>query len=235
MAGPSTDPTILKVARREIPLVVSRNTRARRIILRLDGLSGDVRLVLPKRTTLREGLDFARRKADWLIAQIDARPPRVPFAEGAVVPVLGVDHVIRHRPGARRGAWREDGTIFVSGFAEHMARRVTDLLKAEAQSEIAPRARAKAAIVEREIRRIGIRHMTSRWGSCGSDGALCFCWRLILAPEAVLDYVVAHEVAHLRYMNHGPRFWALVARLTPDRESAQAWLKAHGDTLLAYG
>ena len=180
-------------------------------------------------------LDFARRKADWLIAQIDARPPRVPFAEGAVVPVLGVDHVIRHRPGARRGAWREDGTIFVSGFAEHMARRVTDLLKAEAQSEIAPRARAKAAIVKREIRRIGIRHMTSRWGSCGSDGALCFCWRLILAPEAVLDYVVAHEVAHLRYMNHGPRFWALVARLTPDAKGAQAWLKAHGDTLLAYG
>ena len=77
--------------------------------------------------------------------------------------------------------------------------------------------------------------MTSRWGSCGSDGALCFCWRLILAPEAVLDYVVAHEVAHLRYMNHGPRFWALVARLTPDAKGAQAWLKAHGDTLLAYG
>ena len=235
MAGPSTDPTILIVARREIPLVVSRNPRARRIILRLDGLSGDVRLVLPKRTALRDGLDFAKQKADWLIAQIDARPPRVPFAKGAVVPVLGADHVIRHLPGARRGVWREDGTIYVSGFAEHMARRVGDFLKAEAQSEIAPRARAKAAVIEREIRRIGIRHMTSRWGSCGSDGALCFCWRLILAPEAVLDYVVAHEVAHLRYMNHGPRFWAVVARLTPDAEGARAWLKAHGDTLLAYG
>ena len=129
----------------------------------------------------------------------------------------------------------EDGTIYVSGFAEHRARRVGDFLKAEAQSEIAPRARAKAAVIEREIRRIGIRHMTSRWGSCGRDGALCFCWRLILAPEAVLDSVVAHEVTHLRYMSHGPRFWALVARLTPDAKGARAWLKAHGDTLLAYG
>ncbi len=235
MARSSTDPTILRVAQREIPLVVSRNSRARRITLRLDGLSGDVRLVLPKCTALREGLDFARRKADWLIEQIDALPARVPFADGAVIPVLGADHVIRHRPGTRRGVWRGDGAIFVSGFAEHLPRRIGDFLKAEAGNEIARRARAKAAVIDREIRRISIREMTSRWGSCGSDGALCFCWRLILAPEPVVDYVVAHEVAHLCYMNHGPRFWALVARLTPDAAGARRWLKEHGDTLVRYG
>ncbi len=132
MAGPSTDPTILKVAQREIPLVVSRNPRARRIILRLDGRSGDVRLVLPKRAALREGLDFARRKADWLIAQIDARPAPVPFIEGAVVPVLGTDHVIRHLPGARRGVWREDGHL--GGYRWGLERKEA-LLMSEAARE----------------------------------------------------------------------------------------------------
>ena len=103
MARSSNEPMILRVAQREIPLVVSRNSRARRITLRLDGLSGDVRLVLPKRMALREGLDFATQKADWLVAQLDARPARVPFTDGAVIPLRGRDHVIRHVAGARRG------------------------------------------------------------------------------------------------------------------------------------
>ncbi len=235
MARNPTDPTILRVAQREIPLVVTRNSRARRITLRLDGLSGDVRLVLPKRMALSEGLDFATRKADWLLAQIDALPPRVPFIDGAVIPLLGRDHVIRHVEGARRGVWRRDGEIFVSGFPEHLPRRVTDFLKAEARAEIGALARAKAAQIDRQVTRLTIRHMTSRWGSCGSDGKLCFCWRLVLAPDAVFDYIVAHEVAHLRYMNHGPRFWKLVGRLTPELDGARRWLKKNGDTLLAYG
>jgi predicted metal-dependent hydrolase len=235
MARGSADSTVLRVAQREIPLVVSRNNRARRITLRLDGLSGDVRLVLPKRMALREGLDFATQKADWLLAQLDALPARIPFTDGAVIPLLGRDHVIRHVAGARRGVWRQDGEIFVSGFAEHLPRRVTDFLKSEARAAIGPLAQAKAARIERRVTRLTIRHMTSRWGSCGSDGALCFCWRLVLAPEPVFDYVVAHEVAHLRYMSHGPRFWKLVSRLTPDMDGARRWLKGSGDTLLAYG
>jgi predicted metal-dependent hydrolase len=235
MARASTDPTILRVAQREIPLLVSRNKRARRITLRLDSLSGDVRLVLPQRMALREGLEFATQKADWLLAQLDALPARVPFADGAVIPILGRDHAIRHVAGGRRGVWRHDGEIFVSGFAEHLPRRITDFLKAEARAAIGPLARSKAAEIDRQVTRLTIRHMTSRWGSCGSDGALCFCWRLILAPEPVFDYVIAHEVAHLRHMNHGQRFWKLVARLTPDLHGARRWLKKNGDSLLAYG
>ncbi len=235
MARSSAGPTILRVAQREIPLVVSRNSRARRIILRLDGLSGDVRLVLPKRMALREGLDFAAQKADWLLAQLDALPARVPFADGAVIPLFGRDHAIRHVEGARRGVWRKDGEILVSGFAEHVPRRVADFLKAEARAAIGARARAKAAEIDRRVTRLTIRHMTSRWGSCGSDGALCFCWRLILAPEPVFDYVIAHEVAHLRHQHHGPRFWKLVARPSPELDGARRWLKKNGDSLLAYG
>jgi len=230
----SQNTNVLRIAEREIPLLVSRNPRARRISIRLDGV-GAVRLVLPKRTPLRHGLDFAEGKADWIVGHLDSLPALVPFEPGAIVPVLGVEHVISHRATARRGVWRADGIIWVSGEAQHLSRRVRDFLKAEARSEISARARAKALIVGRPIRRITLRDTTSRWGSCGADGNLSFSWRLILAPEAVLDYVVAHEIAHLKEMNHGRRFWSLVGRLTGDVARPRRWLRDRGDHLLRYG
>ncbi|MFQ5774806.1 MAG: M48 family metallopeptidase [Kiloniellaceae bacterium] len=214
---------------------MSRHPNARHISLRLDGMGGGVRLVLPRRAALREGLEFAEDRADWLLDQLDALPERVPFGVGAVIPVLGEDHLIRHLPQGRRGVWREDGVVWASGFAEHVPRRVGDYLKAQARGELSSRARAKAAAIGRRIRRIAVRETRTRWGSCSSDGNLNFCWRLILAPEPVLDYVVAHEVAHLAEMNHGSRFWALTARLTPDCAGARRWLREHGDGLLRYG
>jgi predicted metal-dependent hydrolase len=228
------DTNVLRIAEREIPLLVTRNPRARRISIRLDGV-GAVRLVLPKRTPLRHGLDFAEGKADWIVGHLDSLPALVPFEPGAVVPVLGVEHVIRHRATARRGVWRAEGVIWVSGEAPHLARRVRDFLKAEARREISARAHAKAMIVGRPVRRITLRDTTSRWGSCGADGNLSFSWRLILAPETVLDYVVAHEIAHLKEMNHGRRFWALVARLNGDVGRPRRWLRDRGDHLLRYG
>ena len=228
------DPTILRVAEREIPLLVTRNPRARRISISLDG-SGAVRLTLPRRTPLRHGLEFAEDRADWIVDHLNALPARVPFAAGAVLPLLGVDHVIRHDPAAQRGVWRADGVIHVSGQAEHLPRRVLDFLKVEARHEISHRALRKAKIVGRKVRRLSLRDTTSRWGSCSVEGNLNFTWRLILAPDAVLDYVVAHEIAHLKHMNHGARFWALVGRLTDDATRARHWLRDRGDHLQRYG
>ncbi len=228
------DPTILRVAEREIPLLVSRNPRARRISISLDG-SGAVRLVLPKRTALRHGLDFAEDRADWILDHLDALPARVPFVAGAILPLFGVDHVIRHDPAARRGVWRADGVIRVSGQQGHLPRRVCDFLKVEARHEISRRALEKAEIIGRPVRRVSLRDTTSRWGSCSAEGNLSFTWRLILAPVAVLDYVVAHEVAHLKHMNHGARFWALVGRLTDDATRSRRWLRERGNHLLRYG
>ncbi|MFQ6017446.1 MAG: M48 family metallopeptidase [Kiloniellaceae bacterium] len=235
MALGLTDPYILRIKTREIPLEVRRHPRARRITLRFDGASGTLCLTLPRRAALREGLDFAEQKADWILAKLEALPARVPFQPGAVVPVLGEDHVIRHLPQARRGVRRADGAIWDSGPSEHVARRVAGFLKAEARRELSSRAGSKAATLGRPIGRIILRDMTSRWASCGEDGRLSFSWRLILAPEAVLDYVVAHEVAHLEEMNHGPHFWALASRLTPEVAGPRRWLRRHGDGLLRYG
>ena len=234
MVDEPKDTKFLRVAEREIPLLVSRNPRARRISISLDG-GGGVRLTLPRRTSLRQGLDFAEDKAGWILGHLNALPERVPFVDGAVLPLLGEDHVVCHAPATRRGVWRADGVIHVSGYQEHLHRRVTDFLKSVARREIVNRAKEKARAAGRTVNRVTLRDTTSRWGSCTADGNLSFSWRLVLAPEGVLDYVVAHEVAHLKHMNHGPRFWALVERLTGDMAPSRHWLRENGDRLLRYG
>ncbi len=235
MVATEISPRILRFAEREIPVTVARNPRARRITLRLEGRSGGVRLVLPKRTSLREGLEFAALMGEWIIGQIDSLPARVPFEPGAVIPFLGETHVIRRSSAPRRGVQRASGAIWVSGPAEHLPRRVVAFLKAEARRETTARARIMADSIAARAGRISIRDMTSRWGSCGSDGRLSFSWRLILAPGTILDYVVAHEIAHLKELNHGPRFWRLVARLTPEVAGPRRLLRDKGEELLRYG
>jgi hypothetical protein len=226
---------MLRLGDREVPLKVARHAQARHISLRVDGAAGAIHMILPRRAALREGLEFVEHKAAWLLDQLNAMPARIPFRDGSVIPILGQEHTIRHEPATRRGVWRGGGIIWASGHAEHLPRRIADFLKAEARRELSVRARAKAARVERKVKRISVRETRTRWGSCGGDGSLNFCWRLILTPEHVFDYVVAHEVAHLRHMNHGPRFWSLTARLTENPDLARAWLRQHGDRVLRYG
>lgn len=221
-----------------IPLRIRRNARARRLILRLDDDTGGAIVTIPKRSAIREGITMAEGKAAWIAAQLKRQPTPVPFVAGATLPFLGVEHTVRHQAGAR-GIRRMDGEIIVSGREEYLARRLTDWLKAGAKAEISLRAHDKAARIENERRsrlgRITIRDTRSRWGSCASGGQLNFSWRLVLAPEFVLDYVVAHEVAHLAHHNHGPDFWALADTLTTRMSEAKAWLNAHGRMLHRYG
>ena len=235
MVSKRSDLKMLRLDDREVPLLVRRNRRARRITLRLDQTGDHVCLTLPRGVALAEGLAFASSRGEWLSDQLASVPPRIPFAEGAVIPVLGRDVVIRHSPAARRGVWHDGEQLMVSGFPEHLARRVRDYLKAEARREIGERAHAKARLIERPIARLTLRDTQSRWGSCTAEGAISLSWRLVLAPLEVLDYVVAHEVAHLVHMNHGRRFWALTAKLTDQVAGPQRWLRDNGARLLRYG
>lgn len=225
----------LDIGAATIPLRLRRSARARRLALRLDGHEGDVVLVLPPGVTVAAGLRFAEDNAVWLANRLATLPPRVPFADGARVPFLGEMHVIRHRPESRGTVWRADGVLHVAGGGEHLARRLRDWLKAEARRTLADRTRGKAATLGRSIARVSVRETRSRWGSCSTKGNLSFCWRLILAPEPVLDYVVAHEVAHLAEMNHGPRFWQQVARLTAEVDGPRRWLARNSARLHRYG
>jgi len=174
-------------------------------------------------------------KADWILKQLDERLPRVPFADGEMVPLRGVDYRIRAVAGGRGAVRLEWSEILVAGRPEHVARRVKDWFKNQARELIAPRVREKAETLDRQPGRITIRDTKSRWGSCSHDGNLSFCWRLVMAPDAVLDYVVAHEVAHLAELNHGPKFWRWVEELTADVEGAKKWLRLNGEALHRYG
>ncbi len=160
----------------------------------------------------------------------------MPFVEGAIVPVLGVPHRIRRSlDPAAPPVTIADGEIRVRGDPRHIPRRVRDHLAALARDELARRARPLAARIGRKIARVSVRDTKSRWGSCSASGNLSFSWRLIFAPERVIDYVVAHEVAHLAEMNHGPRFWRLVESLAPGNAQPRAWLDRHRARLLSYG
>lgn len=225
----------IEIDGRSIPVRVRRSGRATRLSLRIDRSGEGVVLVMPPAASLSHALGFAAQQRDWIGSRLAAMPPKVDFRPGALVPVLGVEHVIRHCPEARRGVWAEDGAIHVSGAAEHLPRRIGDWLRRRAAAEISTRAHPLAARIGRKICRISLRDTTSRWGSCTAAGNLSFSWRLILAPEAVLTYVVAHEVAHLAHMDHSPAFWRLVGQLTPDPDSSRAWLKRHGASLHRYG
>ncbi len=225
----------LEIEGRSIPLTVRRNPRARRMILRLD-IAGDGAVVtIPADTAMADGLAMARRQSGWLVKQLGALPDRLSFSEGARIPYLGRDHTLLARPGRRGVIERRGQAIHIPGRPEHMARRLTDWFRGQARREISRRAAAKAASIGRTPRRITIRDARSRWGSCSAGGGLSFSWRLMMAPEAVLDYVVAHEVAHLAHMNHSARFWRTVAKLADDVEASRAWLRGNGARLHRIG
>ena len=230
-----TRTTTVDVAGKPVNVTVRRNPRARRLYLRIDPVRADVVLVLPRGVGLQEGLRFANDRQGWLAGRLAAMPPPTPFVDGAAIPLFGEDVIIRHEPLARGGVARHGNELRVPGRGEHLARRVRDWLRAQARTELAARSRTLAARVGRAVARIRISDPKSRWGSCSSRGGLSYSWRLVLAPPDVLDYVVAHEVAHLVEHNHGRRFWALVDTLAPDAQTARAWLLRRGNTLLRYG
>jgi predicted metal-dependent hydrolase len=219
-------------------IVVRLSRRARRLSLRIDVGAGHAVLVQPPRMAAAAVLAFAAARREWIADRLGELPCRIAFDEGAVIPLRGETHVLRFAPDARGGVWRDDGAIVVTGRAEHAPRRLIDWLKSEARAAIAPLARELAAALDRRVAAITVRDTTSRWGSCSRNGRLSFSWRLVLAPMPVLRYVVAHEVAHLRHMNHGPAFWRTVDGLLGDADggrSARQWLRDHGAVLHRYG
>lgn len=235
-------PLIVEIDGDQIQIQVKSNARARRMTLKFDNALGDFIVTMPPRTSLRQAERFARSHQGWMMRQLEQAHTPVPFAPGAVVPLRGRLHVIRHS-GLQRGMVRTQaadmpgapGIIWVSGDLNHLSRRVGDWLKREARADLQACARHYADAMGVSYQRVSLRDQKSRWGSCSTSGTLSFSWRLILAPEDVLDYVAAHEVAHIVHMNHGRDFWALVERHVPEMPRARAWLKTHGAALHRYG
>ncbi|HEX4195385.1 MAG TPA: SprT family zinc-dependent metalloprotease [Stellaceae bacterium] len=230
-------PTSLPYDGGHVPLKVRAHPRARRIALKIDHAGDAVEMVLPRRCSYREALRFLEASRGWIDARLATLPPRIPFVDGALIPVMDVPHPIR-AVGPVRGkgpAWIEDGVIHVTGDPAFLTRRVRDFLRALAKRELSERAEAMAAQIGRKVARVTVRDTVSRWGSCARGGNLSFSWRLIFAPEAVIDYVVAHEVAHLIEMNHSQRFWRIVEQLHPDAKAERLWLNNNRLRLMRIG
>jgi predicted metal-dependent hydrolase len=226
---------LLRIDGEAIPITLRLNPRARRLIVKVHPSTGEVTVVAPSRRGLQNALDFARSERDWIQHRLAHVPPPVALVLGAKIPFKGETHVIRKGEKGRAPAWVEhDGEehiIRVTGDSEHAPRRVLDFLKREARKVLDARTTHFASELGITPRRITVRDTASRWGSCSSGRSLSFSWRLIFAPSFVLDYVVAHEVAHLREMNHGKRFWALLGLLVADTEKPQRWLSQNGSAL----
>jgi hypothetical protein len=217
-----------------------RHRRARRYTLRIHPTDREAILTMPPRGTLKDAREFAELHGGWIAARLGRLPKAAPFQPGTIVPLRGVPHRIVHRAGERGTVWTEtrdsgEKIICVTGDTEFTDRRVHDFLKREARRDLQKSAQQHAATLGVRVRRISIRDQSSRWGSCTSAGSLSFSWRLILAPPFVLDYLAAHEVAHLVEMNHSARFWRVVARICSSTERAKKWLDASGNDLHRYG
>jgi predicted metal-dependent hydrolase len=222
------------------PVRLRRHRQARRYTLRIQTATREVILTIPPRGTLRDAREFAHKHGGWIAARLGRLPEAAPFAPGVVMPLHGLPHRITHRPGTRGIVWSEvdasgEQLLCVAGQAPHIGRRVGDFLRREAKRDLEAASLRHAERLGVAIRRVVVRDQSSRWGSCSTTGVLSFSWRLVLAPYDVLDYLAAHEVAHLIEMNHSPKFWRLVERLCPDHERAKAWLDAHGTDLHRYG
>jgi len=227
------EPASILIGAERLAVVFRRHAQARRMVLRLNPEATAVLVTVPVHASRSQALDFTERSRSWIENKLAQRGGSIALKPGNRVPLRGVDHEIRH-VASRRGTVTVDALsaiIHVPGEAPHVPRRLLDWLKAAARAELATASRKYAAAMGVSYSRITIRDQRSRWGSCSAAGELSYSWRLILAPPHVLDYVAAHEAAHLKHMNHGPRFWRLVLTHCPEAVKAKKWLKANGQNV----
>lgn len=212
-----------------IAVALKRSARARRISLRISRLDGRITLTIPNGVAEREGVAFLREREDWLRGHLEQLGEVRKVGAGALIPVEG--RLVRLEVVATRRIAISEEVLAVPGRAEDAPARAMAFLKARARDRLAEASDRHAAQIGRSYKRLTLRDTRSRWGSCSAQGGLMYSWRLIMAPPSVLDYVAAHEVAHLQEMHHGPAFWALVAQLSPDFEAQRSWLRREGDSL----
>jgi predicted metal-dependent hydrolase len=225
------------VAGRSLPLRIVENRRARRLTLRIDTGGRGLRITVPPGVARREVDRFLNRHQDWLEQRLAKVPRRPNVRPGIKLPIRGVPHRIVHEPGTRGTVTASKKTgeplLTVHGEREHLSRRITDFLKRQAKRDIEALVEKHTTTIRKRAKAIRYRDTVSRWGSCTSEGNLSFSWRIMMAPPAVIDYLVAHEVAHLKEMNHGAKFWTLCEKLCPETERCRAWLKRNGGALQA--
>lgn len=230
---------------RAYEVLFRRHQQATRFTLRVRAACREVVLTAPLRSRRSEATKFAVEHAEWIHTKLSQIAGSIPFQHGSLIPIRGVEYQIVHLRNERGVVTMERSSVelsiprplffYVYGREEHVERRTRDFLKALAMREIGTAVSSHCKTLNIKCPPITVRDTISRWGSCSSSGTLNFSWRLIFAPPFILDYLAAHEVAHLREMNHSARFWTIVERLAPQTQLAEKWLDQHGANLHRYG
>jgi predicted metal-dependent hydrolase len=223
---------------RRVPLRLIVNPRARHVSVRIDPTRRQAIATAPSKRQLRHAMRFAEERAGWIAQELSRLPKGVSLTPGSFAPLRGVTHelIYEHGRAAPRIEAGETPRLVVP--APDLALfepRLLRFYKDQARDDFVDRVAHHAVTLGVRPSRLQVKELRSRWGSCSVDGVLSFSWRLVLAPPFGLDYLAAHEVAHLREMNHSRRFWAHVRRCMPDYERGRQWLHEHGCALHAVG
>ena len=218
---------------------VKPSKRAKRLALRLDPIERVFDLVVPLRCSMTKAYDFADQYEDWMAERLNALLPVVQFCDGAEFPLNGQTIKIKVTLDKNRKntsiSLNKNNILNVITNKEDPGVRIIRWIKTYTKDVIKQKSEEKAASICRKIESVSIRDTKSRWGSCSCDGNLSYSWRLIFAPPEAIDYVVAHEVAHLVHLNHSKSFWNLCRELSDDFVTGQYWMRNHGQELMRYG
>lgn len=213
------------------------NTKARRLILRVDERKREAVAIAPSRRQIKDAAAFATERVEWISSRLHHLPEAVRFTDGAIIQYRGEACQITSEGSGRLAKLIPGDTpvLSVPGDPDLLEQRVRRYLKKQARADIKRAAENHAATLGVSFKGISVKDTRSRWGSCTHDGQLSFSWRLIMAPREVLDYVAAHECAHLLEMNHSRAFWKHVERCMPDWKLHRGWLREHGARLQSAG
>lgn len=217
---------------------VKRSKKAKRVALRLDPVERVINLVVPQKMTLKRAYSFAKDHEDWVISTLNKLPQPIPFDHGTALPIFGdtvrlditIDKTLK-----RTKIKQHDDVLEVKTYQDDPTNRITTHIRSIAKTGLADIASDKAGMIGKDVLSVRIGDTKSRWGSCSQDKKITFSWRLIFAPYAAIDYVVAHEVAHMVHMDHSKDFWLLCEKLCSDYNTGKSWMKANGNSLMSYG
>lgn len=232
----SSEPDSIIIEGREIGLIWNRNPRARNISLRTDVVRGAIKISLPMQAPSASAMEFIHRKTQWIATRFETAPKAVTIKDGAQIAYEGESHTIIWDEGLGRKIIQEAGVIRLGGPKDHIPNRIIRWLKEEARITYSGDINHYCNIAKAPIPKLSIGDARGRWGSCSTRGTIRLNWRLIMAPPSVRCSVIAHEVAHIKHMNHSPAFYDWLDTIYEgNRLEADAWLKRHGMGLYMIG
>ncbi len=217
---------------------VKRSRRAKRVALRLDPVERVINLVIPEKMPLEKAYRFANEHHVWVEKTLSNLAVPVYFKHGTILPVFGdrlTLDITKDKTFKRTKIHLDGNILVVNTYQDDPTNRIKTYLKKMAQTGLADIANEKAEKLGKVIKSITVRETKSRWGSCSHDGSVSFSWRLIFAPYTAIDYVVAHEVAHLKHMDHSRKFWNVCEQLSLNYQEGKKWMRQNGNDLMRYG